>query len=159
MSRALRVVQAIDSVDLAETPPSPGVAKRNASDNRTMDRVHRRADTNTAAVHRKVEEGALIVDGITALGARVEDRMERLITYGYDKVRDQPYEVDRDDLERVVQRVSDVTAEELERVLRLTAQKLRDIHDRPLVVSNEKSFGEELAAEAKALVFGRPREE
>lgn len=159
MSRALRVVQAIDRVDLAETPPASTVAKRKASDNRTMDRVHRRADTNIAAVHRKVEEGALIVDGITALGARVEDRMERLINYGYDKVRAQQYEVDRDDLERVVQRVSDTTAEELERSLRLTAQQLRAIHDRPLVVPNEKAFGEELAAEAKALLFGRPREE
>jgi hypothetical protein len=159
MSRALRLVQAIDSVDLAETPPATAVAKRKASDNRTLDRVHRRADTNTAAVHRKVEEGALIVDGITALGARVEDRMERLINYGYDKVRAQQYEVDRDDLERVVQRVSDTTAEELERSLRLTAQKLREIHDRPLVVANEASFGEELVAEMKALVFARPREE
>lgn len=159
MSRALRVVQAIDSVDLAETPPAAAVANRKASDNRTMDRVHRRADTNIAAVHRKVEEGALIVDGITALGARVEDRMERLINYGYDKVRAQQYEVDRDDLERVVQRVNDTTAEELERSLRLTAQKLRDTHGRLLVVANEKTFGEELGAELKALVFGRPREE
>jgi hypothetical protein len=152
-------VQAIDEVDLAETPPATAVAKRHTSDNRTLDRVHRRADTNTATVHRKADEAALIVDGITALGARVEDRMERLIQYGYDKVRAQHYEVDRDDLERVVQRVSDTTAEELERTLRLTAQELRDIHRRPFVVPNEKTFGEELRDEAKALLFGRPREE
>jgi hypothetical protein len=159
MSRALRVVRAEESVDLAQTPPAASVAKRKASDNRTMDRVHRRADTNIAAVHRKVEEGALIVDGITALAARVEDRMERLITYGYDKVRAQEYEADRDDLERVVQRISDTTAEELERSLRQTARKLRDIHDRPLVVTNNATFGEELVTELKSLVFGRPREE
>jgi hypothetical protein len=159
MSRALRVVRAIDSVDLAETPPASAVTTRKASDNRTLDRVHRRADTNSAAVHRKVEEGALIMDGITALGARAEDRMERLINYGYDKVRAQEYEVDRDDLERVVQRINDVTAEELERSLRRTAGELGEIHARPLVVANEKTFGEELGAELKALVFGRPREE